>query len=162
MLKSTRSQPRRQLRAATASLSGLLMMAVLLGGLTVGLGGLAVGLAEPAGAATSVQAKPGDTTTTLPEDHRVFGDSVTRPNQGMEPQDAGDPGGWLQSSLFFIICGAVIVMCCIVWYQSRNAREKRQAAGLDPVSVAKSSGKGVRAPSPLDKPADKAKDKSST
>lgn len=147
MQKSTRSLPAPRL--LTATLSGLLLMSVL-------FGGLVVGLAQTAGATPQVQAKPGDTTTTLPEDRRVLGHSLTRPNEGMEPQDAGDPGGWLQSSLFFLICGAVIIMSGAVWYQSRNARNKRSAAGLDPVAVAKSTGKGVRAPSPLDKPADKA------
>lgn len=146
MQKSKRSLP--ALRFVTATVSGLLLMSVLFGGLMVGLAGTA-------GAATSVQAKPGDTTTTLPVDNRVLGSSLPRPNEGMEPQSAGDPGGWLQSSLFFIVCGAVVVMACIVWYQSRNARVKRNAAGLDPVAMAKAAGRGVRAPSPLDKPMDK-------
>lgn len=145
MQKPTRSLPAPRL--VTAALSSLMLMSVILGGLTVAAAGVA-------GAAPQVQAKPGDTTTTLPEDRRVLGHSITRPNEGMEPQDAGDPGGWLQSSLFFLICGAVILMACAVWYQSRNARAKRSAAGMDPVAVAKATGAGVRAPSPLDKRAD--------
>lgn len=99
----------------------------------------------------AASAEVGDTTTTQPEDHRVFGKSLTRPNEGMEPQDAGDPGGWLQSSLFFIVCGAVILLALGVSYQSRKIRDRRKAAGLDPVDLARARGEGVRAPSPLDR-----------
>lgn len=84
------------------------------------------------------------TTSTLPTDNRELGNSLTRPNQGMEPQDAGDPGGWLQQSLFFLICGAIVVIGLLVWRSSRRATERRAAAGLDPVSLARARGEGVR------------------
>ncbi|MEI7886452.1 MAG: hypothetical protein WCJ04_03585 [Actinomycetes bacterium] len=98
-----------------------------------------------------VAAEPGDTTTSLPEDNRLLGNSIQRPNMGMKPLSPTDPGGWLQVSLFFLICGAIILIACAVWYSSKKKRSKRADAGLDPVSLARATGKGVRAPSPLDK-----------
>ena len=61
------------------------------------------------------------------------------------------PGGWLQVSLFFLICGGIILIAFAVWYSSKKKRAKRAEAGLDPVSLARAKGQGVRAPSPLDK-----------
>ena len=95
--------------------------------------------------AAPVAAQPGETTSTLPTDNREMGNSLPKPNRGMEPQDAGDPGGWLQTSLFFLICGAIVVIVGLVWWSSRRARLRREAAGLDPVSVARRTGAGVRA-----------------
>jgi hypothetical protein len=84
------------------------------------------------------------TTSTLPTDNRELGTSLTRPNQGMEPQDAGDPGGWLQQSLFFLICGGIVVITLLVWRSSHRARTRRTAAGQDPVALARARGEGVR------------------
>jgi hypothetical protein len=103
-------------------------------------------------AATDVSAQTDDTTadttvqttSTLPTDNRELGNSLTRPNQGMEPQDAGDPGGWLQQSLFFLICGGIVVIALLVWRSSSRARSARTAAGQDPVSLARARGEGVR------------------
>ena len=97
------------------------------------------------GSAAPVAAQPGETTSTLPTDNRELGNSLPKPNRGMQPQDAGDPGGWLQTSLFFLICGAIVVIVGLVWWTSRRARARRDAAGLDPVSVARRTGSGVRA-----------------
>lgn len=91
------------------------------------------------------------TTSTLPTDYRELGNSLTRPNQGMEPQDAGDPGGWLQQSLFFLICGGIVVIALLVWRSSSRARAARTAAGQDPVSLARARGEGVRH-TPPDRP----------
>ncbi len=96
--------------------------------------------------APSAGAQPGATTTTDPVDNRRFGDIIPKPNSGKAPETAGDPGGWLQVSLFFLICAAVIVIVLAVWRQSRRARERRAAAGLDPVELAKRRGEGVRQP----------------
>ncbi len=98
-----------------------------------------------------VAAEPGDTTTSLPEDNRLLGNSIQRPNMGMKPLSPTDPGGWLQVSLFFLICGGIILIAFAVWYSSKKKRARRAEAGLDPVSLARAKGKGVRAPSPLDK-----------
>ncbi len=88
------------------------------------------------------------TTSTLPTDNRELGNSLTRPNQGMDPQSPGDPGGWLQQSLFFLICGAIVVIALLVWRSSHRARSRRSDAGLDPVSVARARGEGVRQSTP--------------
>jgi hypothetical protein len=85
------------------------------------------------------------TTSTLPTDNRELGNSLPKPGQGMEPQDPGDPGGWLQQSLFFLICTAIVVISLLVWRSSRKARGARSAAGQDPVSLARARGEGVRA-----------------
>ena len=86
------------------------------------------------------------TTSTLPTDNRELGNSLPKPNQGMQPQDPGDPGGWLQQSRFFLICAGVVVIALLVWRSSNRARQRRSAAGLDPVTIARSTGEGVRAP----------------
>jgi hypothetical protein len=90
--------------------------------------------------------EPVQTTSTLPTDNRELGNSLPKPGQGMEPQDAGDPGGFLQVSLFFLICAAIVVIGLLVWRSSHRARSRRSAAGLDPVAVARSQGQGVRLP----------------
>lgn len=97
---------------------------------------------------TSAQesAQPGVTTTTLPTDNRQLGEIIPQPNAGRDPETAGDPGGWLQVSLFFLLIVAVVVITGLVWWTSRRARERRAAAGLDPVSVARRRGEGVRRP----------------
>jgi len=84
------------------------------------------------------------TTSTLPVDNRELGNSLPRPNRGAAPQDPGDPGGWLQTSLFFLICGGIFLITLAVWQVSRRARGRRTAAGLDPVELARSRGRGVR------------------
>lgn len=127
----------------------LILLSMLLSGVVATVG--ASPRSDYSGTELAAATEVGDTTTTQPEDHRVFGKSITRPNEGMEPQDPGDPGGWLQSSLFFIVCGAVILLAVGVSMRSRQIRERRKAAGRDPVDLARARGEGVRAPSPLDK-----------
>lgn len=85
-----------------------------------------------------------ETTSTLPVDNRQAGDMIPKPNTGMEPQSPGDPGGWLQVSLFFLICAAIVVIGLAVWWTSRRARQRRSEAGLDPVDLARARGAGVR------------------
>lgn len=99
----------------------------------------------PAAADESAQA--GETTTTLPVDNRQLGDIIPQPNVGREPQSAGDPGGWLQTSLFFLLVAAVFVIVAAVWRSSRRARQKREESGMDPVTLARKRGEGVRRPS---------------
>jgi len=114
----------------------LLLVAVVAALLTAGGG--------PAAAQESAQ--PGVTTTTLPTDNRQLGEIIPQPNAGREPQTAGEPGGWLQVSLFYLLVVAVVVIVGAVWWTSRRARRRREAAGLDPVSVARRRGEGVRRP----------------
>jgi hypothetical protein len=110
------------------------------------------GAVQSSGAVQLLRTEPGDTTTSLPEDNRLLGNSIQRPNMGMKPLSPTDPGGWLQVSLFFLICGGIILIAVAVWSSSRKKRIRREEAGLDPVSLARATGKGVRAPSPLDRP----------
>jgi hypothetical protein len=72
------------------------------------------------------------------------GNIVRFPNCGQEPASRDEPGGWLQVSLFFLICATVIAMVVALWWRSRTVRARRKAAGLDPVDVARSRGEGVR------------------
>jgi hypothetical protein len=106
-------------------------------------------VAAPAGAQGDDPAVQTDdttvqTTSTLPIDNREIGNSLPRPGQGREPQSPGDPGGWLQTSLFFLICGAILVIVGLVWRSSRRARERRTAEGHDPVQMATARGEGLR------------------
>jgi hypothetical protein len=94
---------------------------------------------DPAGSDETVV-----TTSTLPTDNRNLGEMIPRPFTGMEPQDPGDPGGWLQVSLFFLLVLAVVGISTGVWWTSRRARQRRDAAGFDPVELAKRRGEGVR------------------
>jgi hypothetical protein len=100
------------------------------------------------GGAGTAGAQPDDTTvqttSTLPTDNRELGNSLPKPGQGMAPQDPGDPGGWLQTSLFFLICGAILVIVGLVWRSSSRARARRAADGQDPVQLARARGEGVR------------------
>ncbi len=87
------------------------------------------------------------TPTTLagaPLENCAPGNIVRLPDCGREPQSAGDRGGWLQVSLFFLVCGVVLLIMGFVWWRSRVARRERQAAGKDPVTMARASGQGVR------------------
>lgn len=72
------------------------------------------------------------------------GHIVRRPNCGIAPESPTDPGGWLQLSLFFLVCAAVAAMIGIAVWRSRIARRNRRAAGLDPVDLARAKGQGVR------------------
>lgn len=86
-----------------------------------------------------VGAQPGTPTTSLPEveTERVPGDIIPAPNSGRAPESPSDPGGWLQLSLFFIVLAAIVGMATYVWWQSKKARARRKAAGLDPFENAK-------------------------
>ncbi len=72
------------------------------------------------------------------------GHIVRRPDCGVAPTSPTDPGGWLQVSMFYLICAAVLGIVGLVWWRSRIARNRRRAAGLDPVTLARASGQGVR------------------
>lgn len=87
-----------------------------------------------------------ETTTSTVIDNRELGRIIQRPNAGKAPESPGDPGGWLQVSLFFLICAIVVLMALGVWWRSRRLRERRGAAGMDPVSVARARGEGTRRP----------------
>jgi len=81
---------------------------------------LVVGLAVVPGPAPALAAD--DTTTTSQVPTR---DIIPEPNSGVEPQDAGDRGGGLQTALFVAII--VVVAGAGTWLalQSRRARAER-------------------------------------
>jgi len=123
---------------------GALAAVVLLGALLVA----PLALAGPAGAQDGVGGSSGDpaasTTTFPPVENCGPGHIVRRPDCGVAPKSPTDPGGWLQVSLFYLICAAVVGITAFVWWRARVARKQRKALGLDPVSVARRSGQGVR------------------
>lgn len=108
---------------------------------------LVMGAVTPAEAVgtVSTQAEPGvQTTSTLPVDNRDLGNSLPKPNSGATPTTSGEPGGSRQAALFWMVLVAIAVIVVLVWRSSVRARRRRDAAGLDPVSVAKAAGVGVR------------------
>jgi hypothetical protein len=73
-------------------------------------------LATPAGGQDA-----GTTTTTIGQVPTQ--DIVPAPNQGAEPEDAGDRGGALQLGLLALLVGAVGTVVVMVIRQSRRARD---------------------------------------
>ncbi len=106
-----------------------------------------LGPTGPVGATVTpvAQAEPGvQTTSTLPTDNRDLGNSLPKPNSGATPTNSGEPGGSRQAALFWMVLVAIVVIVLLVWRSSARARRRREEAGLDPVSLAKAAGKGVR------------------
>ncbi|MPY92031.1 MAG: hypothetical protein GEV08_02905 [Acidimicrobiia bacterium] len=68
----------------------------------------AAGLAQPATTTVS----PGDAGPGI----------IPEPNSGHAPRDSGDRGGWMQAALFFVICGALLLIGLLVWRESRRKR----------------------------------------
>jgi len=111
------------------------------------LGASIFGAAAPVGAtvAASSQAEPSvQTTSTLPTDNRDLGNSLPKPNSGATPVNSGEPGGSRQAALFWMVLVAIAVIVVLVWRSSARARHRREEAGLDPVSLAKAAGVGLR------------------
>ncbi len=151
-MPSSRPERRRVLRpAAVALLVGLALTGLAL------VGTAPVGAqddpGEPAPGTGTAQTTvpPLRPPTTLAPDDPVIqgsdcgpGNIVRPPYCGQEPESRDDPGGWLQVSLFFLVCIVVVGMVAFVWWRSRVARRERAEAGLDPVSVARRAGQGLR------------------
>ena len=53
------------------------------------------------------------------------GGIIPRPGSGVEPEDAGDRGGALQTVLFVIVVGGVLTIVGLVVRESRRARAER-------------------------------------
>jgi hypothetical protein len=83
---------------------------------------LAVVVVLAAAPAASAQSDDQGTTTTAPE---RGGDIIPEPNSGVEPEDAGDRGGSLQTAIFIGIVGGIVVMGAVLVRQSRKARADR-------------------------------------
>ena len=80
-----------------------------------------VGLVPAATATAGTRQSDPPTTSEPPESPSI----IPRPNSGVEPQDAGDRGGALQTALFVAILVAVVGAGAYVVRQSRRAREDR-------------------------------------
>jgi hypothetical protein len=82
-------------------------------------------VAGPAGGAAATQEPPPTSTTAVVADRDLPG-VIPRPNEGREPQQAGDPGGWLQLTLAALVVVAVAVIFAIVARSAaRTTRAKR-------------------------------------
>ena len=116
----------------------------LAAGLLLGLASVAATAGAQSGVGGSSE-DPTATTSTLPSAEECGPGNIVRfPNCGKEPASATDPGGWLQVSMFYLICGAVIGIVGFLWWRSRAARRERVASGRDPLTLAKARGQGVR------------------
>lgn len=104
----------------------------------------AQGTAPPQRIAPTQGDPAAQTTSTLPADNRDLGNSLPKPNSGATPTSSGEPGGSRQAALFWMVLVAIAVIIVLVWRSSARARSRREKAGLDPVSLAKATGKGVR------------------
>ncbi|MDE0803604.1 MAG: hypothetical protein OSA99_09805 [Acidimicrobiales bacterium] len=79
-------------------------------------------LAPPAIAAP---AGDGDAPVTTLGQQPEGGGIIPRPDSGTEPEDAGDRGGALQTVLFVVMLGGVVVIAGLVVRESRRARANR-------------------------------------
>lgn len=110
-MQPLRSSARRFLVALLAALT----LAVVLG----------VGWAGPVAAAPSATSTTGQEQPTTTAPAPESGGIIPEPNSGVAPQDAGDRGGALQTVLFAVICGGVLLIGALVVRESRAARAKR-------------------------------------
>jgi hypothetical protein len=81
----------------------------------------------PAGAAPP-SSVPSVTSTTVPldETQRPITRIIPLPNTGHKPTSPGDGGGFLQVSLFFFICAAILLLGVLAFLDGR--RKLRKAA----------------------------------
>lgn len=77
-------------------------------------------IVQPASASPSQGDEPA--TTLAPEDAP---DIIPRPNTGSAPVDAGDRGGSLQSALFVVVIGGIVLIGALVTRESRRSRRER-------------------------------------
>ncbi len=74
--------------------------------------------------------------TSVPSGNQVTPspDIIPRLGSGQEPRDPGDRGGWWQETLFFLMCGAVLLIGGLVWRDSRRARRRQGRLGPRPTN----------------------------
>ena len=96
-------------------------LALLVGALLLGSP-----LGAPAAAATPRGDAPVTTApvTTLDEQPEGGG-IIPRPDSGVEPDDAGDRGGALQTVLFVVVVGGIVLIIGLVVRESRRVRAER-------------------------------------
>jgi hypothetical protein len=77
-------------------------------------------IGQPASASPSQADEP--TSTLAPEDAP---DIIPRPNSGSAPEDAGDRGGSLQTVLFVVVMGGIVLIGVFVARESCRSRRER-------------------------------------
>lgn len=83
---------------------------------------LSSGMVVGTGAATATTDETPRSTTSEPP---PAPDIIPRPDEGAEPDEPGDRGGALQTVVFLVIVGGLVVIGTIVVRQSRRARAGR-------------------------------------
>ena len=118
-------------RARRAGAAALLLVSL------IGLGTYGPG---PAGAAPTVTATIAAPPLAAPRTVAAPADAgdphpgiIPAPNSGPRPQDEGERGGWLQSALFFILCGALVLIGLLIWRESRRKLARQRQ--VDPPAV---------------------------
>ncbi len=144
-MSSNRPDPRSGRTGPRAALVALAAPLLLAGGLLVA--------AAPAGAQSGTSGSGdgttattvGPTTTNFPEISDCGpGHIVRQPDCGVAPTSPSDPGGWLQVSLFYLICAAIVGIVGFVSWRAWAARKARAAEGRDPLTLARARGQGMR------------------
>ncbi len=79
----------------------------------------------PAAFPPGIDAVGGDEPATTLGEQPEGGGIIPRPGSGVEPEDAGDRGGTLQTVLFVIVVGGVVLIVALVVRESRRARAER-------------------------------------
>jgi hypothetical protein len=93
----------------------IVLRVLVVAALIIAAGGMPAGGQEPDPA----------TTTTLIEGQDLPG-VIPRPNQGREPQQACDPGGWLQLTLAaLVVVGVGAIFTIVARSAARTTRSKR-------------------------------------
>lgn len=85
--------------------------------------------AEPTRASTPVTVPATDVTASTVAEPAPTPNIIPAPNTGREPRDPGDRGGWWQEALFFLMCGAVLLIGGLAWLESRRARRRQGRLG---------------------------------
>ncbi len=112
-MRTHRCQPRRSI-----------VVALLVAFALVAMGPTPVGAADTeAIVATETDTTP--TTQVETDGPSPAGNILPRPGSGQAPESAGDPGGWLQYTVFGLIIGGVALIALLVARESKKARAAR-------------------------------------
>jgi hypothetical protein len=131
---------RRGLRAAVA-IGAVACTLLLTTSLAAAAGAQSGGGSGDGATATTVA----PTTTNFPETEDCGpGHIVRQPDCGVPPKSPTDRGGWLQVSLFYLICAVLVGITAYVTWRAAVARKARAAAGRDPLTLARARGQGMR------------------
>jgi hypothetical protein len=85
----------------------------------------------PAGQQLAAVEPPLPSTTIPPDETQVpIPRIIPLPNSGHKPADPGDPGGFLQVSLFFFICGAIVLLVGLAFLDGWRKKHRRDRAGM--------------------------------